>query len=703
MPFLRALFLVLAVLPLAARPRPLPLKAAGLAAPGVALFVPQGLDPAALPPSPALVAQPAFQAPLPHAWRLRPAFSQDGDRTTARFRLPADVDLYGTGEVTGPLRRNGTRIELWNTDNYGYGKAGGRRLYQSHPWVLGLRRDGTAFGLLFDSSWKADLDCRDGVAFTCRGPAFPVLVIERASPAAVLRTLGDLTGRMDLPPRWALGYQQSRYSYAPGARVREIAAAFRARRIPCDVLWLDIDYMDGYRIFTFDPKGFPDPAGLNAELHAQGFRTVWMIDPGVKAEAGFAVRRSGDALDAWVKDASGAPCVGEVWPGDCVFPDFTRPEVRAWWAGLYGPFLAQGADGIWNDMNEPAVFGTPDGTLPEDSRHGGGGGLPPGPHLRYHNLYGTLMARATREGMLAARPGLRPFLLTRAGFLGSQRYAATWTGDNTSTERDLRQAIPMTLNLGLSGQPFNGPDLGGYAGDATGELWARWCAFGAFFPFARGHAAKNANAKEPWAFGPEVERTCRIALQRRYRLLPYLYTCFREAAETGLPVLRPLFLADPADPALRQEARAFLLGPDLLVVPAWAGDAPRPRGRWLPLSLVEGDLDDPLQARLYLREGAILPLGPVVETTAQAPEGATTLAVAPDAAGHAEGRLYHDAGEGFAYRAGDYRLVTYRASRVDGTLQVREARVEGRRPAPPQPWTLLELRAGADLRSAPPR
>jgi len=687
--------LALALLPLGAAPKPLPLGAAGLLGPGVAVFVPQGLDPAALPPSPSLLSPPRAQAPLPRAWKLRPAFSQDGSRITARFDLEPGTDLYGTGEVTGPLRRNGTRIELWNTDNYGYGKAGGRRLYQSHPWVLGLRRDGSAFGLLFDSSWKAELDCRSGVAFTCQGPAFPVIVVERRNPGDVLHALGELTGRMELPPRWALGYQQSRYSYAPEARVREIAAGFRTRGIPCDVVWLDIDYMDGFRIFTFDPKGFPDPARLNADLHAQGFRTVWMIDPGVKDDPAFAVRRSGDAAGAWVKDAAGRDYVGEVWPGDCVFPDFTRPATRAWWAGLYAPFLSLGADGIWNDMNEPAVFGTPEGTMPEDNRHEGGGGLPPGPHRQYHNLYGTLMAMATREGMLAARPGLRPFLLTRAGFLGSQRFAATWTGDNTSTERDLRQSVPMSLNLGLSGQPFNGPDLGGYAGNATADLWARWCAFGAFFPFARGHSAKNANAKEPWAFGPEAERTCRIALQRRYRLLPYLYTCFREAAETGLPVMRPLFMADPADPALRREERAFLLGPDLLVVPAWAQDAPRPRGGWVPLALVEGEASDPLQARLYLRAGAVLPLGPLVESTAQAPEGATALAVALDARGRAEGRLYQDAGDGFAYRKGDYRLSTWRASRKAGKVVAVEAAVAGSRPAPAGAPEVVDIRSAA--------
>jgi alpha-glucosidase len=669
----------LAVLP---AQTPVRTKASGLTAGGAAVFVPEGLEPAALPPSLALLKAPAIVASLPATWALRPAFSAREGRFSAHLEAGPGVDLYGMGEVTGPLRRNGTRVKLWNTDNYGYGKDGGRRLYQSHPWVLGLRADGTAFGVLFDSPWKADLDCAEGITFTCQGPAFPVLVIDRPTPQGVLAALADLTGHMELPPLWALGYQQSRYSYEPEARVLAVAREFRTRGIPCDVLWLDIDYMQGYRIFTFDPARFPDPARLNADLHAQGFHSVWMIDPGVKVDPGYGVYRSGTQAKAWVRQADGEVYQGAVWPGACVFPDFTQPGVRAWWSGLTGAFLAKGVDGIWNDMNEPAVFETDDGTMPEDNRHAGGGGLAPGPHRQYHNVYGNLMAQATREGLLAARPGLRPFVLSRAGFVGGQRFAATWTGDNTSTERDLKQSIPMTLTLGLSGQPFNGPDLGGYAGKASGELWARWSAIGAFFPFCRGHAAKNANDKEPWAFGPEVERTARIALLRRYRLLPYLYTCFQEAAVTGLPVMRPLFLADPGDPALRSEERAFMVGADLLVVPAWAEDAPRPKGVWLPLALVAGDREDALQARLFLRAGAILPLGPEVQCTGEAPEGATSLLVALDAAGRAVGRLYHDAGDGFSYRTGDFRLTTYAAERRGAETEVRQAESLGHRKAP---------------------
>ena len=686
---LGALLLPLALATLAAQ-APLRTAAAGMTDGGVAVFLPEGLDPATAAPSLCLLQAPRIAAPLKEG-TPRPVFTVAPGGVSAHLDVAPGVDLYGMGEVTGPLRRNGTKAGLWNTDNFDYGKDSGRRLYQSHPWVLALRPDGTAFGVIFDTTWKATLSCEQGITFASQGPAFPVLVIDRPSPQAVLATLADLTGHMELPPLWALGYQQCRYSYAPDTRVRAVAKAFRARKIPCDVLWMDIDYMDGYRIFTFDPAKFPDPAALNADLHAQGFHSVWMIDPGVKVDPAYSVFISGTAAKAWVKEAGGADYVGEVWPGDCVFPDFTQPSVRAWWSSLYGPFLAKGVDGIWNDMNEPAVFNTDDGTMPEDNLHAGGGGLQAGPHRQYHNVYGALMVRATREGMLAARPALRPFVLSRANFLGGQRFAATWTGDNASTDKDLELSIPMSLTLGLSGQPFNGPDLGGFAGKAAGGLWARWSAIGAFFPFCRGHATKGSNDKEPWAFGPEVESTARIALLRRYRLLPYLYTCFEEAARTGLPVMRPLFLADPADPALRKEQRAFMVGPDLLVVPSWAKDAPRPRGAWLRFSLVEGELADPLQAALYLRAGAILPLGPEVQSTMDAPEGASSLLVALDPEGRATGRLYHDGGDGFSYRTGDFRLATFEATGKEGPLALRLANAQGTRKAPAHPVQVLLL------------
>lgn len=655
---------------------------ASLVGDGIAMFLPQGVD--EYPPTLALTKRPQATAALPDAWAIRPVYERRAGKSVVSVAIPQDSDLYGTGEVTGPLRRNGRTIELWNTDNFGYADkaAAGRRLYQSHPWVLGLRKDGTAFGVLFDSTWRAELSAGRKIELRSDGPPMPVIVVDRDSPQAVMRGLAELTGTMPLPPRWALGYQQSRWSYFPDSEALRIADEFRMRRIPADVLWLDIDYMDGFRVFTFSPQHFPDPKRFNADLRARGFRNVWMIDPGVKLEPGYGVYDSGQAQDVWVKDANGKDYQGEVWPGMTKFPDFTRPQTRQWWAGLYRDFMAQGIDGVWNDMNEPAVFNVPGHTMPADNQHRGGGELAAGPHAQYHNAYGLLMVQASREGIQAANPERRPFLLTRANFLGGQRYAATWTGDNVSSWEHLKLSIPMSINLGLSGQPFSGPDIGGFGGEPTAELWGHWIALGAFYPFARAHAIKDGPRKEPWSFGPGVERAARIAIERRYRLLPYLYTLFRESSLDGMPVMRPLFFAAPRDPELRREEQAFLFGEYLLVVPRWARKPKLPEGRWRTVSLVDGDGSDPYQAELKLRPGAILPLGEVVQNTGEESLAPLTLLVSLDANGAASGRLYEDAGEGYGYRQGDYLLTTYRAESRDGSVRVSIAGSEGRRARP---------------------
>jgi alpha-glucosidase len=666
-------------------------------------------------PSLALMSPEPAAGPAPPIEDLAvvPEFITVNGRHAFRIELPPATDLYGTGEVPGPLRRNGRKTVCWNFDAYGYGIET-LHLYQSHPWVLAVRPDGSACGILADTSHRLLIDLTNSLLGVADGPAFPVIVIDRESPQAVLRGLAELIGTIPLPPLWALGYHQCRYSYYPDERVRQIAREFRRRRIPCDVVWLDIDYMDSFRCFTWSGSHFPDPAALMNDLHQDGFRAITIIDPGIKREPGYFVFDQGNAADAWVRTRGGGVYTGYVWPGECVFPDFTRGRVRSWWASLYGDFLAPGIDGIWNDMNEPAIFNVESKTMPLDNVHRADpelGGT--GPHARYHNVYGMLMARATREGLLAARPDRRPFVLTRANFLGGQRFAATWTGDNVASWRHLDMSIPMVLNLGLSGQPFCGPDIGGFAGEGSGELFARWMGFGALFPFARGHTGKGNIDKEPWAFGPRVEATCRRALTGRYRLLPYLYTVFQEASLTGLPVWRPLFFADPTDPALRAVDDGFLIGEDLLVMastrprvdpgaaPTEAGssDRPLPAGRWLAAEPLPGWSGDENLPRLLVREGAVLPLGPVIESTAYARLDTLTLLVNLDRAGHAEGSLYEDEGEGFGYRQGASRVTHYQVLGSDEAGEVRltvtAQVISGRWAAAERIWELVLLREGS--------
>lgn len=623
--------------------------------------------------------------------RLRPRWRARRVRSTPRRSFLLDLepgtDLYGLGEAAGPLRRKGRRLSLWNLDHYAYDDKT-PSLYQSHPWVLGVRKDGTAFGVLWDTPARCRVWAGERELLVRADDAgFPVYVIERDTPRDVLRALGDLTGRMDLPPLWALGYQQSRYSYYPEAEVRRIADELRLRRLPCDVIWFDIHYMDGNRSFTFDPVRFPDPASLIADLHGLGFRAVLMIDPGLKVDPAYHAYAQGHEQGAFVRTVTGDEYHGQVWPGACAFPDFLNRDVRAWWGELYRPLLDMDVDGFWNDMNEPAIFDGPGRTMPLDNIHAADAELGgPGTHARYHNVYGMMMVRGTREGIVRMRPETRPFVLTRSNFLGGQRYAATWTGDNSSTWSHLGWSITMALNLGLSGQPMSGPDIGGFEGNADGRLFARWMGIGAFMPFCRAHTDVWTREHEPWSWGPNVEATCRRALVRRYRLLPYWYTLFREASETGIPPVRPLFFADPRDARLRAVDDALLLGDDLMVrcrvTPDAPCAAPMPQGTWRRFELTE-ETDDELP-EMWLRAGAMVPVGPALQHTAERPLDPLTLLIALDERGEASGLLYEDEGEGFGCLAGDYALTRYHARRINDRIEVTSERVGGMRHAAPR-------------------
>lgn len=646
---------------------------------GIAKFVPKGFNLSQMP-SFALKAEPQEKGMLPSNWQLYPIVEKKKGHASAYLDVPQGTSLYGGGEVTGPLLRNGQSIKLWNTDSGAYSVDNGKRLYQSHPWVMGVRPDGTSFGILFDTPYKAKLTTTDErINFETEGELFRIFVIDRESPQAVIKGLAELIGTMPMVPRWALGYQQCRFSYTPASRVIEVADTFRIKRIPCDVMWMDIDYMDGYRIFTFNPQTFPDPAALNRDLHIRGFHSAWMIDPGAKVDSTYFVYKSGTANDVWVKTAQGKEFNGDAWPGACAFPDFTQPKTVRWWADLYKDFLDKGVDGVWNDVNEPQISNTPTGTMPEDNKHLGGDKIPAGPHLKYHNVYGYLMVKASREGIMKARPQNRPFILTRSNFLGRQRFAATWTGDNASWESHMTMSVPMILTLGLSGQPFSGADVGGFLFNPDADLFGRWMALGAFYPFSRGHACAGTINKEPWAFGQKVEDVSRMALERRYVLLPYYYTLLHEASETGMPIMRPVFFADPKDTLLRAEEQAFLIGENLLVVPEWAQNPALPKGIWRNLSLIPGDDKDSYQAKLKIRGGAIIPTGKIIQNTNEKSLDPLTLLVCLDEKGEAHGTLYWDEGDNWSFKDGNYSFQHFTAIRTaDNKVQVKITQKKGK-------------------------
>lgn len=680
--------------------------------PGVVRFLPPGIDPGALPRSFALVDPLQPRGPIPESWSVVPRFERDSSSNGFSVVIPIDegTSLYGTGEIAGPLRRNGFVTEVWAKQPFRIEDDGtpvqnyddrSKSLYQAHPWVLAVRADGSAFGVLADTTYRLEIDLREEIRLSCDRP-FPVIVIDGKSPQDIAQRLGGLTGRIDLPPLWALGYHQCRFSYHPETRVRELAREFRARRIPCDVIWIDIHYMDEYKVFTFDPEGFPDPTGTNDHLHALGFKSVWILDPAVKVEEGYSVYEQGVSGGHFVCDADGEEYHAWTWTGDAAFPDYTRPETRAWWKELTIEFLSHGMDGVWVDLNEPSPILPLGAELPGNLRHHGGGAIEPGTHAQYHNVYGMLMSKATYEAMREARPERRPFVLTRSSYLGGQRYAATWTGDNVASWDHLRWSIPMVLNFGLSAQPISGPDIGGFTGKPSAELFARWIGVGAFLPFCRTHNSLTGD-QEPWSFGTRVEEISRVALGRRYRLLPYLYTLAHEAAVTGLPMARPLFYADPKDPSLRGEDHAFLLGSDVMVQPQLlergTREFPMPKGRWRAFSLVgEDPAQEPAHPVLRLRPGAIVPVGAEGQTTEEAGRGPLTLLISLDDAGHARGRLYEDAGDGFEYREGDYLHTTYEARLADGELEVRIAAQDGARARSARALHVEVLRDGGVFR-----
>ncbi|MFF3213636.1 glycoside hydrolase family 31 protein [Streptomyces sp. NPDC002886] len=539
-----------------------------------------------------------------------------GSRWLVRSEVAADARVFGLGgRAVGPRLRDGS-YRLWNTDpKGGFGGAGGsgeEPPYITMPVQLVVADAGTHL-VFHDNSWDGRVALREGEEGAGSGADRPgscelrmeggplrcwVLV---GPPGRVLQGWSGLTGGAAVPPEWALGYQHARWGFGSAAEVRRIVAGYAERGLPLSAVHLDIDHYDGHRVFTVDRERFPDLPKLAQELADGGVRLVSIVDPAVKTgdplhTAGLAVGAHG----AFVRDAAGREVRGEVWPGECAYPDFTDPAVRRWWGELYEERLAQGFAGVWHDMNEPvsfAAFG--DRTLPRSARHAleGAGG----DHREAHNVYALAMARAGWEGLVRLRPAERPFLFSRSGWAGMQRYGGTWSGDVESSWDGLRASLALVLGLGLCGVPYSGPDIGGFWGSPSPELYLRWLQLGSYLPLFRTHSAIWAGRREPWEFGEETTRAARAVLAERERLRPYFVTLAHMARRTGAPYVRPLWWGAPEDRALRDCEDAFLLGDALLVAPVLECGSDRravrlPRGRWY----------DTVTGRAYEGPGQIL-------------------------------------------------------------------------------------------------
>ena len=608
---------------------------------------------------------------------LRSFLDEDypGPAWLAQASLPPEACLYGLGEQCGTLNLRGGSFKIWNTDPGGSYNPGDQPLYAPLPVVYTLQAD-SGYLLFYENSFPArfDLDSDAGRSFAqawFSGGRLRYYFIP-GSPAQCVERFSELTGRPPLPPRWALGYHQSRWSYENEAQVREIAAGFRQRNWPLSAIHLDIDYMDGFRVFTVDRADFPDLKKLADDLEAeQGTRLVTIIDPGVKRDPDYPVYQAGLQNGYFASNPDGSPYVGVVWPGESCFPDFTNPAARRWWGDQYAFLLEQGAAGVWHDMNEPANFvrlGDP--SLPKDVRHtleGQGGD-----HRQAHNLYGLLMNRAGYEGLQRLAPRRRPWLLTRSGWVGTPRYAWGWTGDCASTWEMLRAGLMTVLGQGLCGWPYSGPDIGGFDGNPDAELFLRWFQLASLLPFFRGHASLSAERREPWVYGEPYTTYIGNSLRLRARLLPYLYTLAWEASQRGLPLARPLFWETPEDRRLWEIGDAFLLGSALLAAPITeAGQVERslllPAGEWRDYwtgKLHRGPGQARLPARqeaipLLARAGSILPVNAAYNDLTRRPADFAEppqpfagpafqpgLEITPDAGGRARGQWYEDAGDG---------------------------------------------------------
>ncbi|PQJ80837.1 glycoside hydrolase family 31 protein [Polaribacter porphyrae] len=581
---------------------------------------------------------------------------------------------YGLGDKPVDVNLKGKRFENWVTDSYAFGK-NTDPIYKAIPFYTSIH-DNKSYGIFFDNTFKTHFDFaqerRNITSFWAQGGEMNYYFIYGPQMSDVVANYTDLTGKPHaLPPLWALGYHQCKWSYYPESNVKQITQKFRDLKIPCDAIYLDIDYMDGFRCFTWDKNYFPDPKRMVKELENDGFKTVVIIDPGIKIDLEYDVFKEALDKDYFCKRADGPYMKGKVWPGECYFPDFTKPEVREWWSGLFQELIEDiGVKGVWNDMNEPAVMEVPNKTFPNDVRHDYDGNQCS--HRKAHNVYGMQMARATYHGLKKYSYPKRPFVITRAAYSGTQRYTSSWFGDNVATWEHLAVANNQAQRMAMSGFSFAGSDIGGFAEQPQGELFARWIQLGIFHVFCRVHSSGDHGDQEPWVFGEEITDIVRKFVEIRYQLLPYLYTAFWNHINNGTPILKSLVLFDQEDQHTHYRSDEFVYGEQILVCPIQEPNAKGrrmyvPRGKWYNFwtdEVIEGGKETWVDADLdsmpiFIKEGAVIPKYPVQQYVGEKNFDEITLDVYYKI-GKEKSQLYDDAHDGYDYKKGRYSLRTFK-------------------------------------------
>ncbi len=593
---------------------------------------------------------------------------------------------FGLGDKPVELNLKGKRFENWVTDSYAFGK-NTDPIYKAIPFFTGLYNK-KAYGIFFDNTFRSYFDFsherRNVTSFWAQGGEMNYYFIYGPQMEDVVANYTDLTGKPhQLPPLWALGFHQCKWSYYPESKVKEITKKFRDLKIPCDAIYLDIDYMEGFRCFTWSKEHFPDPKRMVKELLDDGFKTVVIIDPGIKIDKDYSVFKEALDNDYFCKRADGAYMKGKVWPGECYFPDFTNKKVRDWWSDLYRELIEEiGVKGVWNDMNEPAVMEVPNKTFPDDVRHEYEGNRCS--HRKAHNIYGMQMARATYQGVKKFAYPKRPFVITRAAYSGTQRYSSTWTGDNIATWEHLWIANIQAQRMAMSGFSFAGSDIGGFAEQPQGELFTRWIQLGVFHPFCRVHSSGDHGNQEPWAFDEDVTNIVRKFIELRYQLLPYLYTSFWKYVEDGIPMLKSLVLYDQEDIHTHYRSDEFVFGNQMLICPILEPNARGrrmffPRGKWVNYwndqvvnggreAWVDADIDS---MPIFIKEGAIIPKFPIQQYVGEKNIEEITLEVYFKE-GKEESELFDDAHDGYDYTKGRYSLRTFKLTGKANELIIQQ-------------------------------
>ncbi len=593
--------------------------------------------------------------------------------------------FYGLGDKATHLNLKGKRVNNWAMDQYAFGKDQDP-LYKAIPFYVGLQNN-QAYGIFFDNTFRTYFDFsherRNVTSFWADGGEMNYYFFYGPKMDQVVKAYTDLTGKPELPPLWTLGFQQCKWSYYPESRVKEVAKTFRDLKIPCDGIYLDIDYMDGFRCFTWNKEYFPDPKRMVRELSEDGFKTVAIIDPGIKVDKDYWIYQEGKDKDYFCKRGDGPYMRGKVWPGECNFPDFTNPEVREWWAGLYKELIGDiGIKGVWNDMNEPAVMEVPTKTFPLDVRHDYDGYRCS--HRKAHNIYGTQMARATYEGVKKYVYPKRPFVITRSAYSGAQRFTSTWTGDNIATWEHLWIANVQAQRMCMSGMSHVGSDIGGFAEQPSGELFVRWIQLGIFHPLCRVHSSGDHGDQEPWSFGDEITDISRKFIELRYQLLPYLYTMFYKYTKEGSPMLQSLVYYDQEDPQTHFRTDEFIFGEQLLVCPIQEPNAQGrrmyfPKGKWYNYwtdEIVSGGIERWVVAKLdsvplFVKEGAIIPKYPVQQYVGELDIKELTLDVYYKM-GIENSMVYEDAQDGYDYKKGRYSLRNFKLKGKEKELIIQQ-------------------------------